>query len=453
MKKLSLRLRLMILFIGFSCLIWAAAGIICWQESKEKIDEFFDSYQMLLARQMASADWSHISPQTQNITNKIIKNIRNADDEDEAIGFAVFNAGGQMIFHDNENGKDFSFSTETGSFEKQRVDGEWWRVVRVKSADGKFYIAVGQELDYRSDITMDMVEEFLAPWLGGLLFLLLLTIFIISKEFSPLKKLASDLENREQDNLSALQTDGIPSEVRPMIAAINRRMAQIDDLLKRERSFISDSAHELRTPLTALKIQLEVLELAGNDEKMRNEAIQKLNLGIERSTRLVEQLLALSRLESNQTQNETYEQIDWADIVKQIEEEYAAAAQEKGIVFKNKTGSDSVISSANPVLCALMMRNLVDNAVKYSPKDAVVKIEINENKIRVVNSGTKVAPEHLKRLSERFFRPAGQKESGSGLGLAIVSRIAGLYGCDLHFANTSGGFEVKIEKAVSHLVS
>ena len=424
MKKLSLRLRLMILFIGFSCLIWAAAGIICWQESKEKIDEFFDSYQMLLARQMASADWSHISPQTQNITNKIIKNIRNADDEDEAIGFAVFNAGGQMIFHDNENGKDFSFSTETGSFEKQRVDGEWWRVVRVKSADGKFYIAVGQELDYRSDITMDMVEEFLAPWLGGLLFLLLLTIFIISKEFSPLKKLASDLENREQD-----------------------------DLLKRERSFISDSAHELRTPLTALKIQLEVLELAGNDEKMRNEAIQKLNLGIERSTRLVEQLLALSRLESNQTQNETYEQIDWVDVVKQIEEEYAAAAKEKGIVFKNKTGSGSVISSANPVLCALMMRNLVDNAVKYSPKDAVVKIEINENKIRVVNSGTKVAPEHLKRLSERFFRPAGQKESGSGLGLAIVSRIAGLYGCGLHFANTSGGFEVKIEKAVSHLVS
>ena len=186
---------------------------------------------------------------------------------------------------------------------------------------------------------------------------------------------------------------------------------------------------------------------------MRNEAIQKLNLGIERSTRLVEQLLALSRLESNQTQNETYEQIDWADIVKQVEEEYAAAAKEKGIVFKNKTGSGSVISSANPVLCALMMRNLVDNAVKYSPKDAVVKIEINENKIRVVNSGTKVAPEHLKRLSERFFRPAGQKESGSGLGLAIVSRIAGLYGCDLHFANTSGGFEVKIEKAVSHLVS
>ena len=109
MKNLSLRLRLMILFVGFSCLIWVTAGFVCWQESKEKIDEFFDSYQMLLARQMASADWSHVSMQTQKITNKIIKNIKNAEDEDEAIGFAVFNADGKMIFHDNENGKDFSF--------------------------------------------------------------------------------------------------------------------------------------------------------------------------------------------------------------------------------------------------------------------------------------------------------------------------------------------------------
>ena len=147
MKNLSLRLRLMILFVGFSCLIWAAAGFICWQESKEKIDEFFDSYQMLLARQMASADWSHVSVQTQKITNKIIKSIKNAEDEDEAIGFAVFDAGGKMVFHDNENGKDFSFRPEVGTFSKQKVDDEWWRIVWVKSADGNFYIAVGQELN------------------------------------------------------------------------------------------------------------------------------------------------------------------------------------------------------------------------------------------------------------------------------------------------------------------
>lgn len=446
MKNLSLRLRLMILFVGFSCLIWAAAGFICWQESKEKIDEFFDSYQMLLARQMASADWSHVSMQTQKITNKIIKNIKNAEDEDEAIGFAVFNADGKMIFHDNENGKDFSFRPEVGTFSKQKADDEWWRIVWVKSADGKFYIAVGQEREYRTDITMDMVEEFLAPWLGGLGLLLILTIIIISREFSPLKKLASDLENRLPDDLSPLTGKNLPSEIRPMITAINRRMAQIDDLLQRERSFISDSAHELRTPLTALKIQLEVAELAGNDEKMRQEALQKLGIGIERSARLVEQLLALSRLESNQAQNEVLEQIDWDNIVRQIKDEYASAAAAKNISFQERLSVPAVINAGNPVLCALLMRNLIDNAIKYSPAGAAISIELNTDHIKVINSGAHVKTAHLNRLSERFFRPAGQKENGSGLGLAIVSRIAGLYGCCLHFANTSKGFEVRIER-------
>ena len=446
MKNLSLRLRLMILFVGFSCLIWATAGFICWQESKEKIDEFFDSYQMLLARQMASADWSHVSMQTQKITNKIIKNIKNAEDEDEAIGFAVFNADGKMIFHDNENGKDFTFRPEIGTFRKQKVDVEWWRIVWVKSADGNFYIAIGQEREYRTDITMDMVEEFLAPWLGGLGLLLVLTIIIISREFSPLKKLASDLENRLPDDLSPLTGKNLPSEVRPMIEAINRRMAQIDDLLQRERSFISDSAHELRTPLTALKIQLEVAELAGNDQKMRQVALQKLGIGIERSARLVEQLLALSRLEAKQAQNEVFEQIDWDNIVRQIKDEYASAAAAKNISFQEKLAVPAVIHAGNPVLCALLMRNLIDNAIKYSPEGAVISIELNTDHIKVINSGAHVETAHLNRLSERFFRPAGQKENGSGLGLAIVSRIAGLYGCCLHFANTSKGFEVRIEK-------
>ena len=204
MKKLSLKLRLLLWFIGMSVVIFGTAGVVAWQETRGKIDEFFDSYQMLLARQLASTDWSDITPASQKLTNKIIKNIKNAEDEDEAIGFAVFDSTGKMVFHDNENGKNFAFSSEIGRFAKQKVDGDWWWIVRVKSADEQFYIAVGQELEYRSEIIEDMAEEFMLPWLIGLGLLLGIIILILVKEFAPLKKLVQNLNQRPADNLSPL---------------------------------------------------------------------------------------------------------------------------------------------------------------------------------------------------------------------------------------------------------
>ena len=182
MKRLSLRLRLIIFFIAIACTVWAGAGILAWQETREKVDEFFDTYQMALARQLAGTDWSGITPEVQHKTDKLIENIRNADDEDEAIGFAVFDRSGRKIFHDDENGKDFQYQNISGQFIKQEVDDENWRLVWLKSADGKFRIAVGQELEYREDMAWDMLEEFTAPWAAGLVILLAAMIWLISRE-------------------------------------------------------------------------------------------------------------------------------------------------------------------------------------------------------------------------------------------------------------------------------
>ena len=175
MNKLSLRLRLIVCFIGISCVVWLAAGVLSWKETKEKVDEFFDTYQMALARQLAGADWSGLAAGAQKITDRMIENVHNADDEDEAIGFAVFDRDGRLVFHDNENGKDFGFLPATGSFIRQIVDGDdEWRIVWLQSADGKFYIAVGQEEEYRADVVWDMTEEFMIPWAAGLFVLMVM---------------------------------------------------------------------------------------------------------------------------------------------------------------------------------------------------------------------------------------------------------------------------------------
>lgn len=348
MNKLSLRLRLIVCFIGISCVVWLAAGVLSWKETKEKVDEFFDTYQMALARQLAGADWSGLAAGAQKITDRMIENVHNADDEDEAIGFAVFDRDGRLVFHDNENGKDFGFLPATGSFIRQIVDGDdEWRIVWLQSADGKFYIAVGQEEEYRADVVWDMTEEFMIPWAVGLFVLMVMIVAVLTREFRPLGNLADSLKSRGSGDLSPLEEKGIPAEILPLVKAMNIQMARIEGMLAGERRFVADAAHELRTPLTALQVQLEVAEMAGNDEKMRAEALDKLQKGIERSSRLVEQLLVLSKVDTAfGIYDEHCENINWQQIADDLQVDYAAAIAAKKSTFPLKSAKQGRLIAA-----------------------------------------------------------------------------------------------------------
>ena len=447
MKKLSLKLRLIILFVLIAGVFGVIAGALSWVETREKIDEFFDTYQIALARQLAAADWKFASPLSQKQTNKQLKHIAHANDEDEAIGFAVFTKDGKKVFHDDENGKDFSYTPVIGSYVEQIVDGEKWRIVWVYSADNQFVIAVGQELEYREDIAWDMAEEFITPWAIGLALLLIVMILVIAVELSPLAKLAKEVGARKEGDLSPIPETKLPKEILPLIRAMNSLLKQTEQMLNRERSFISDSAHELRTPLSALKVQLEVLEMSVNDEKERTKALQKMEQGISRCSRLVEQLLALSKIDTTSAAQLNEDHIiDWNKLVSQILEDYSEKIKEKSLQIDLDLGNSAPFEKGNSVLAALMLRNLVDNAVKYSPKEAVIRIDMNNQMLKVTNSKTTVEEKNLALLGQRFFRPAGQKETGSGLGLSIVRKIAEFYDCDVAFSNTEDGFCVTITK-------
>jgi two-component system, OmpR family, sensor histidine kinase QseC len=389
MNKLSLRLRLIVWFIGISCVVWLAAGVLSWKETKEKVDEFFDTYKIALARQLAGADWSGLAAGAQKITDRMIENVHNADDEDEAIGFAVFDRDGRLVFHDNENGKEFRFLPATGSFIRQIVDGDdEWRIVWLQSADGKFYIAVGQEEEYRADVVWDMTEEFMIPWAAGLFVLMVMIVAVLTREFRPLGNLADSLQSRGSGDLSPLEEKGIPAEILPLVKAMNIQMARIEGMLAGERRFVADAAHELRTPLTALQVQLEVAEMAGSDEKMRAEALDKLQKGIERSSRLVEQLLVLSKVDTAfGIYDEHCENINWQQIADDLQVDYAAAIAAKKIDISVEIGETGPVERGNPLLWTLLLRNLLDNALKYSPEGASVKILVAADALTVVNSG------------------------------------------------------------------
>ncbi len=447
MKKLSLRLRLILFFVIISCAVWGCAGVLAWTETKEKIDEFFDTYQMAMARQLAGTNWNRIDKDIQKKTDNLLDDIRGADDEDEAIGFAVFDASGRMVFHDDENGKDFAYQDISGSFVKQRVDGEDWRIIWIKSADGKFRIAVGQEIEYRDDMAWDMLEEFLTPWAIGLVILLLSVIGIISREFLPLRRLAKDIAVRKDDDLSPIADQNIPSEIKPLTNAMNQLLEKVNAVLQRERRFISDAAHELRTPLTALKVQLDVAKLSADDPKTLGVTLDKLEQGINRSTRLVEQLLALSRLETSiQTGQIVAESLNWKFLCEQLADEYRYDIAAKKISLQISENGQGPFAKGNPVLVELMLRNLLDNAIKYSPQEAKIAINIGNSYIEVRNTDVQIKPQDLVKLGQRFFRVAGQNEKGNGIGLSIVKCIADFYACNLTFANPENIFCAKIER-------
>lgn len=446
MKKMSLRLRLIISFLIVSTCVWTAAAVISWQESRDQMDEFFDTYQLLLARQLSTADWTNLTADMQKKSNCLIENIDDdGEEEDEALGFAVFNRRGEMIFNDDENGRDFIYTPEASGFVNQKIGRkkDMWRIFWLTSADKNFTIAVGQELEFRDDAALELVEETLLPWLVGLSVLLLAVIWMVSRELRPLRRIADELSERDSDNLHPLSLSGQASEILPLIKAINTQFSRIEQMLQRERGFISDSAHELRSPLTALKVQLEVAQLADDDAAARHQALQKLNQGIDRSTRLVEQLLALSRLDSAAVAAND-EPLDWPALVNAAVNEQLPAAEEKKINIKTSTDGSTPTTCGQPLLWALLLRNLLDNAVRYSPEEAQISIELKDETLSVTNSNTVVAAEYLPRLKERFFRPAGQKSTGSGLGLSIVERIAELHRCRVALTNDDGNFRVTV---------
>ncbi|MFR3312817.1 MAG: quorum sensing histidine kinase QseC [Alphaproteobacteria bacterium] len=446
MKKMSLRLRLIISFLIVSTCVWSAAAVISWQESRDQMDEFFDTYQLLLARQLSTADWTNLTADMQKKSNRLIENVDDdGEEEDEALGFAVFNRRGEMIFNDDENGRDFIYSPEASGFVNQKIGRkkDMWRIFWLTSADKNFTIAVGQELEFRDDAALELVEETLLPWLVGLSVLLLAVIWMVSRELRPLRRIADELSERDSDNLHPLSLSGQASEILPLIKAINTQFSRIEQMLQRERGFISDSAHELRSPLTALKVQLEVALLADDDAAARHQALQKLNQGIDRSTRLVEQLLALSRLDSAAAAAND-EPLDWPALVNAAVNEQLPAAEEKKINIKTSTDGSAPTTCGQALLWALLLRNLLDNAVRYSPEEAQISIELKDETLSVTNSNTVVAAEYLPRLKERFFRPAGQKSTGSGLGLSIVERIAELHRCRVALTNDDGNFRVTI---------
>ena len=327
-------------------------------------------------------------------------------------------------------------------------------------------IAVGQNLKSRREMIVDAMSVQVLPMLIGLFAFMGLVVWLIRRGFMPLTQISGALEQRQPQDDSPITAD-VPKEIQPLVSALNVLFVKVADTLAREQRFTADASHELRSPLAALKLQADllqqqILQLSGvEDDNQLFYHAQNISNGIERATHLVDQLLILAKIEpQQQLPPEQLESPDWLMLTDIVLSDVNRLAREKHMQLKRTVNCDNPADILpiliNPILFKLLIRNLLDNAIRYCPEGALIELQLDTNAIRVVDNGSGVEPEQLTRLSERFYRPAGQSQLGSGLGLSIANRIAELHGLTLEFANRSQpetGFIVTIrhKKAISSI--
>lgn len=240
-------------------------------------------------------------------------------------------------------------------------------------------------------MALDIVTSQLTPWLVALPLMFLLLIVLLSRELAPLKKLATTLRTRAPDSAETLNSENVPSEVRPLVDALNQLFTRTHDTMIRERRFTSDAAHELRSPLAALKVQTEVAQLSLDDPQGLDKALEQLHQGIDRATRLVDQLLTLSRLDSL-AQLDDVQTIAIDELLQSAVMEMYHPAQLAGLELRLHLNAKNILRTGQPLLLSLLVRNLLDNAVRYSPGGSQVDITLDAGEFRVRDNGPASAP-------------------------------------------------------------
>lgn len=432
-RRLSVRL-ILALSITALC-VWAISTAVAWREVKGEVNDVFDAQQILFAERLANSEISYLLLEYADDINYVQKHSFKKSYDDDALAFAIFAKDGRRLLTDGRNGDNFVFDNEIGFARGYMLnDNDEWRIYWQPVADGKLMIAVGQELDYREDMVEDMIFGQMWIWFASLPILILVLGWIIHRELKPIQRLSEEVQQRKPGDVSLLNTQQLPTEILPLVQNLNRFFDRTSTMLQRERRFTSDAAHELRSPLAALRIQTEVAQLAGDDARMREQALSHLTQGIDRATQLIEQLLTLSKLDNLQELDEL-QPLEWENLIQSLIAERYFTAEKRQMTLAFEKIAEPKPKQGQPLLISLMLRNLLDNAIKYCPEGTNIAVKMTASQIIVEDNGGGVAPDDLAKLGQRFYRPAGQNEKGSGLGLSIVMRIAQLHGFRVRLEN------------------
>ena len=322
--------------------------------------------------------------------------------------------------------------------------GQTWRTYGV--ATGDRVIQVAQPAQIRKQLAAGAALRSVTPLLLLAPVMALVGWWLASFTLRPLRQVAAEVRERDAGTLAPLATAGLPDEVAPLVAALNSLLQRLAQSLDTQRAFVADAAHELRSPLTALKLQVQMLQRAG-DNAARGEATAALAAGIDRAARLVEQLLALARSEPGASAA-PHQRLDLSELVREAVADTVPFARSRGTEFELFAEAPVAVVGDRAALGALV-RNLADNAVRYAPAGARVEMRVVSDggapTLQVDDAGPGIPAADRERVFDRFYRRGLADEGGTGLGLAIVRSVAAQHGAAVVLADSPlGGLRVRV---------
>ena len=431
----SLRGRLLWFLLAAISIAAVAQASIAYRSALDNADQIFD-YHM---QQMALALRSSAPLANAEVTAGI-----EAEAENTELMVQVWTPDGVQVFRTTSSARLPQHAVL--GFSNINQNNTTYRVFSIQTPTQTLQVA--QDMAVRRNMASNMALRTVGPIAIMMPILMLVVWWVVSGSLEPVARVRSQVAARQADDLSPVSETGLPDEVRPLVQELNLLFGRVKTAFDAQQHFVADAAHELRTPLAALKLQALSLERAESAEA-RQLAIGRLTAGIERATRLVEQLLVLARQEATAASGARSEKVDLAELARRAVADMASAAQSKGIDLGMQR-AETVALDGQPDALTIMLRNLVDNAIKYTPSGGTIDVDVCAGEKSVIvcveDSGPGIPAEERERVFDRFYRIAGSEASGSGLGLAIIKAIAERHGGTLQLAQSErlGGLKVVV---------
>ena len=409
----SLRRRLISSVLAVICLGLLVQAVVAYQYGREESNEIFDYHMERIALSLRAGNRFASTPDNQ---------IEVMDESTDDLMIQVWDSGGQVLFQSTT--QMALPMVHRAGLSTVVHDGVSYRLFVLKS-EGRV-IQLAQDMKVRSALAGKLALRVIQPIFFLLPVLLLLVGWQLTHSLKPLAVIGKELAAREADDLGPVgKKVSMPAEVQPLVSEINSLLDRLRLTFEKQKNFIADAAHELRTPFAALKIQAKVILRARTDEE-RNHALDRLDHGINRAARLIDQMLQLAQQQAVHSESPDAMVFDPAESIKTAANDLALIAHEKNLHIELGLAENLKIFG-NEGSVRIMLKNLIDNAIKHAPVNGHVKISLGCEAMQVMicieDNGSGIKPEHREKVFDRFVRVSDPHIQGSGLGLSIVKSV------------------------------
>jgi len=450
LNRRSLNQRLLILLLSATVAVWTLSSVSIYLTVKYEAQEIFDQALAETAHTLLSLNIGQLPAQRIAATDG--QSDVNQGERNQRIVFQIWRRDGQLLYNSTGTGADpmvaitkltnaaraDPFATEDDSksaYSQVYINNQPYRSFVVWDQSGQFQVQIAE----RDDIRQQIFDETAAHLLNIALFFLpalaLLIMVLVKISLQPLQQLTQRIDTQAIDNLKPIQPKNAPHELRPMVEALNQLLSKITQSFERERRFTANAAHELRTPLAAIRLHTQVLQSARNPAEAAEAALD-IQQGVDRCTRLIEQLLILARLDPQQPSPTNVQQgFDLATPILSIAQQYHYVLKQNRIDLQLKTPVTELWG--NPDQIEILLRNLLDNAIRYAGTDKTIWINCGLNQqqqpyLSVEDQGVGIPTDQRDKVFDRFYRLPDAVSTGSGLGLSIVAQIAQLHQANIN---------------------